>query len=511
MQGANAAAAAGWSISNMRSVGANVLATATRGGLRSAVNIVPNALRIARFGFSLRSPVSLVLFVADMNQSKNNATGVKDVKLENGLVKYTAVGVTAASTWNAYGHVGATAEEAANSYCRTYDGATYLGQGTGNNSHRVQFKCNSNGRVFYSSPDDATSTQDVPVTLPVSDFTNQVVSAAARGNDFAQGFLQDVAKESVMAGDFDADLMAGAVPIADDKPVVPVSPPPAIGDYEDSLVTGGDVGGQVASALDRLESARKAAAAALASSTAAADAARAAADRARDVIGSSVEQSIKDAAQASADAAAAASDRARATSAAAADAVQAAAQDVIDKARLGSAAAAGSVAQAQSALAAAQAAGDTAAAAAASAALANAQSVAAAMAAAHAKALEALKDSVASSNGGARDLPAFCRWATPVCDAVDYFKRDPAAVAPMPVDVTDTEAGDVARFDVSYIDYGSQCPALSSSVISVGIVDVPLAFDLNPLCDLARAIRPAVLAVAYFVALGIIASSIRDT
>lgn len=453
----SANAAGAWALSSVRSVGANVLASATKGGLKSAVNIVPNAVRIARFGFSLRSPVSLVLFVADMNQSKNNAAGVKDIKLEDGLVKYVATGVTAASTWEAYGNGGyASAQEAADYYCRSQEGASYIAQGTGNDSHRIRFKCNKNERTFWASPEGGTSVRDVDMTLPVSDFSDQVVSAAARGKESAQSFLQDVASASVAAGEFDNDLMAGAVPIADDKPVVPVSPPAAAGDYEDSLITGGDVGGQVDTALERMESARKAARAAMAAVTSSRDAARAAQAAANDVIGSSAEQAVKDAAQAAADAAAGKAESAQAAADAAQEAARAAAQDVIDKARLGAAAAAGTVSRLEAALAAAQAAGDTAAAESAASAMAAAQDIAAAMSAALARADAAIKEAVSSSSSSGRDLPAFCKWASPVCDAVEWLRK------PEPPIDTDTEI-DVVSEEVEAADtdinFGGACPA----------------------------------------------------
>lgn len=500
----SANAASAWSISSIRSVGANVLATATKEGLKSAINIVPNTLRIARFGFSLRSPVSLLLFVADLNASKNNASGVKDIVLDEGLVKYTATGVTGAVTWSVFSKTGyATAQEGADYYCRSLGGALSLGQGTGDDSHRIRFMCNDNEREFWATSSSDGNVQDVPMSIPISDFSDQVVSAAARGDDAAQGFLQEVATESVMAGDFDADLMSGAVPVSDDSPVVPVSPPAATGDYEDSLVTGGDVGGQVSTALDRMESARKAANAALAASTAAADAARAASAAAVDVIGSSVEQSIKDAAQAKADAAADAADRARESADAANKAVQDAAQEVIDKARLGAAAAAGSIARYEAALAAAQAAGDSAAADAAAAALSSAQAVAAEMVAANTRALEAIKDAVASSSSSARDLPAFCKWASPVCDAVEWLTK------PAPDIDTDTEVivdDETVVADDTDINFGGSCPAnfeVNSSIFGNPINIVLL--DTSKFCGfLATYVKYPVYAVSSLFALYIL-------
>ena len=66
-------------------------------------------------------------------------------------------------------------------------------------------------------------------------------------------------------------------------------------------------------------------------------------------------------------------------------------------------------------------------------------------------------------------------------------------------------------FDVEYINFGGQCPTLPSFDVGIGGASTNMAFDMSPLCDLAVKIRPAIIGIAYFIGLGIIASAIRET
>lgn len=68
-----------------------------------------------------------------------------------------------------------------------------------------------------------------------------------------------------------------------------------------------------------------------------------------------------------------------------------------------------------------------------------------------------------------------------------------------------------SEFDVDYVSFGGSCPAMPSANISIMGINAPLSFDMTPLCNLAVSIRPAVLAIAYFVGLGVVASAIRET
>lgn len=95
---------------------------------------------------------------------------------------------------------------------------------------------------------------------------------------------------------------------------------------------------------------------------------------------------------------------------------------------------------------------------------------------------------------------------------LEFFKDEPVEKESKPVDVDVPQPTKApSDFDVDYVRFGGQCPIMPSSSISVGVVSVPLSFDMSPLCDLANAIRPAVLSIAYFVALGLIVSAIRET
>ena len=68
-----------------------------------------------------------------------------------------------------------------------------------------------------------------------------------------------------------------------------------------------------------------------------------------------------------------------------------------------------------------------------------------------------------------------------------------------------------SEFDVNYINFGGQCPVLPSFSVGIGGASSALTFDMTPLCDMALKIRPAVIAIAYFIGLGVIASAIRET
>lgn len=80
----------------------------------------------------------------------------------------------------------------------------------------------------------------------------------------------------------------------------------------------------------------------------------------------------------------------------------------------------------------------------------------------------------------------------------------------VPVDDLPPTKG-ASDFDVNYINFGGQCPVLPSFNIGIGGASSALTFDMTPLCDMALKIRPAVIAIAYFIGLGVITSAIRET
>lgn len=78
-------------------------------------------------------------------------------------------------------------------------------------------------------------------------------------------------------------------------------------------------------------------------------------------------------------------------------------------------------------------------------------------------------------------------------------------------DVDKTPPTKSARdFDANYINFGGQCPTFQPVTISVGLVSVPISFNAQPICDFAILCRPAILALAYFAAMAIVANAIRS-
>ena len=130
--------------------------------------------------------------------------------------------------------------------------------------------------------------------------------------------------------------------------------------------------------------------------------------------------------------------------------------------------------------------------------------------------------STSPSPGGMNvQFPNFCDWASTICTLADYLRKkevDPKTgkVRDDESDETDTYNVDIlevdktaGEFDQDYLNYGGSCPAAVKFSIDVGAVAVPLEFTLQPLCDFAKTVRPAILALAYLAAMGIVANAIR--
>lgn len=97
----------------------------------------------------------------------------------------------------------------------------------------------------------------------------------------------------------------------------------------------------------------------------------------------------------------------------------------------------------------------------------------------------------------------------------DFFQSEPPPEktqkeTDVPIDDLPPTKG-ASEFDINYINFGGQCPVLPSFNVGIGGASSALTFDMTPLCDMALKIRPAVIAIAYFIGLGVIASAIRET
>lgn len=444
IQQANAASS--WSVTKAVSAGSRVIVNATNSGYKSAVNIAPNALKV---GAQLARAGNTAYLLYLVTQSLGDGVDwVLDP--ENNAIKHkTADAQIGVPTYYIDGFTSSTASGACNAYLNSLDTfsirrfkSAYEPAGGQYFLCLYDIKVGGVGDWEPRQPQGRLIYKDIPAVYsskPLSSFGSAVAQQAAAGDSRAKELLQSVAVAAVVAGDYDADLLAGAVPINDTKPVIPAVPGSQAGDI-DAGMTGGDVGAAADAAREAADAARAAADAALdAYDNAVKDAAKAAAD-AKDLLNTAIDQAIKDAAAAAAaEAAKVAADAksaADAAAAAAAEAVKVAA----DKA----------VAAAEKSAADARAAAD-----------ATAESIAAAdKAVADAKA--AAKEAAEAAKEAAKsaekpfELPAFCSWATPVCDAVDWLMK------PAPDLGDDTEL-DIDTPDISPVDtdinFGGSCPA----------------------------------------------------
>ena len=443
IQQANAASS--WGITKAVSSGARVIVTATNSGYKSAVNISPTA---ARIGVRILKGANTAAWLYAAIQIAND--GIDFVlEPENNRVRYKS---PTSGNWVGSGNVvGKTPQ----SICQTFVSARYT-------LHRVEVTGNT-GKCwlidYYGTGDPAPMVnlfyQDGGFDyIPVPVLAEKILKNAAAYHGASQAAVRETATEMVVAGDFDADLMSGAVPISDNKPLVPAVPGTSPNNNGD-VTTGADPGnqsmspGQTAADAAAARDAAKAAsdAAIQAAKDAAADA-RKAADDAKDLINQAVDQAIKDAAAQAAKDAAEAAKAANETANAAAIAAAQAAKDAAE-------AAAAASAQAAKDLAAAQAANDAAAIAAAEAAKAAAEA-AAADAKAKQEAAEKAAEKAKAEAAKPFELPAFCSWAAPVCDAVDWLMK------PAP-DLGDDTVLDIDDSDVMPVDtdinFGGSCPA----------------------------------------------------
>lgn len=113
------------------------------------------------------------------------------------------------------------------------------------------------------------------------------------------------------------------------------------------------------------------------------------------------------------------------------------------------------------------------------------------------------------------ELPLFCNWASAVCDFFKWYKEKPNE------DKKEREGDDDnvsykeskldrEAFDRDYVRYGGSCPNFNSFRVSFAGKSASIKIDMRPICDLAKMVRPAILALAYFIALGIVAKALRD-
>lgn len=108
-------------------------------------------------------------------------------------------------------------------------------------------------------------------------------------------------------------------------------------------------------------------------------------------------------------------------------------------------------------------------------------------------------------------IDEWTEFKTKVLDFIDWVRGDFDNSDDVKPDVDKTPPTKSARdFDANYINFGGQCPTFQPVTISVGLVSVPISFNAQPICDFAILCRPAILALAYFAAMAIVANAIRS-
>ena len=486
-------AASSWSITSAISAGSRTIVSATKGGYKSAVNIAPTA---GRLGLKLIKGGNLVVLgVAVTNILGDGIDWVLDPA--NNRVKYTVYPDTSdvGSTKCKFTSNGTV--WTANKVCQSNRGADSYAVGIAASGRPV---CNNGDVQGWSCKIDPP----VDKYLTAEQVGAEAIANARRGHAPSQQAVRDTAVEMVVSGDFDADLMSGAVPTSDSRPLIPAVP----GNGNGNVTHGSDVGigeggmsgatpGQMGDAAkDAADAAKRAADAAKDAAKAAQDAAREASDKAKDLVNSGADAAEKAAAQ---DAAAQAAKDAAVANAQAERAAKAAndrAAAAERAAQAATSAAQAAAAQAAKDLAAAIAAGDAAAKAAAEAAKAAAdKAVAEAKAKQEAAEKAAEKAKAEAAKPMEFELPPFCSWAAPVCDFIDWVKADPQLEEP---EDTRPEIQDLTKYDTvdisqKYVTATGQCPPAADLNINFGVVKL----SYEPLCIILDKLSGVIVAVAY--------------
>lgn len=80
------------------------------------------------------------------------------------------------------------------------------------------------------------------------------------------------------------------------------------------------------------------------------------------------------------------------------------------------------------------------------------------------------------------DLPAFCEWASIVCEFIGVKPDMPD----VPVPTKDIELKSPAEFDKDYVRFGEQCPADVSVDVDMGFASHTVVFPFTPICDFVK-------------------------
>ncbi|MBF2720646.1 hypothetical protein IP510_12265 [Psychrobacter sp. NG254] len=516
-------AASSWSVTSAVSAGSRTVVSASKAGYKSAVNIAPTAGRLAlklgkgaNWAALVYAAIQLAPDLADIDSFRPEYAQDRvayDLKPQIKRAYVTSAGKSYVSM-----------EDSCKYYISIkYPRATYnkVSQ-TSSNSFSCYFVLDgsiipTNGQIL----DEQIPAKTEYISIPAA--AAQVIKNADSGHASSKSATLETATEMVIGGQFDADLLSGAVPTSDNKPLVPSVPISGNGNVThgsdigvgDSGMSGASPGDQADAAKDAADAAKKAGQAAVDAAKDAANAASDAADAAADLVNSGADTAAIDAANAKA----AAAEKAAADAKAVSDAAVAAANDRAAAAeRAADAATQAAQAAADKAaadVAAAKASGDTAAQAAAEAAKEAADAAVAAAKEKQAAAEKAAEKAKAEATKPF-ELPAFCSWATPVCDYMTWVKQEYSGMKEWltleavesvddNVSITETiEDGWQDKVNAGYVSFQSQCPDNVLIPVSLMGASQNLNISYAPFCHFASLINPAVILGAWISGLLII-------
>lgn len=507
-------AASGWTISSSVSSGSRAIVTASKAGYKGAVNIAPTAGRLAlklgkgaNWAALAYTAIQLAPDLADIQSFQPDYA--------NNRVKYDIPAITG----RVY-IIGSTNEKTPDLACRSYTarlGYSYIRTELQyGDTHACYFTIPGDSypyRTLFSGSNVTTPKKTEYISIPAA--AEKMIDNAKNGHGLSQAAISETAAEMVAAGDFDADLLSGAVPINDSRPLVPAVPGSQNGNsgYGDDLMTGGDIAAATEAALAAAEAAKKSAAAATAAAAGAADDARRAADEAKDLINSAVDQAIKDAAKSAADAAAQVAKDAADVANVAKDKAKDAAKDAANKAddhvkSLEKERAKELAKERDTSLPVSER----------TAARDRAKALEDEIAKAKETAKTAEKEATKAKEEAAKpfELPAFCTWAKVVCDYTEWVKAESVTMKEwlkteaVPLEDENLEIdetmpdGWIDKANAGYVSFQSQCPNDVEIPINYMGVSQNIKLSYIPFCSFASLIKPAVILGAWISGLLII-------
>ncbi len=123
---------------------------------------------------------------------------------------------------------------------------------------------------------------------------------------------------------------------------------------------------------------------------------------------------------------------------------------------------------------------------------------------------DTIKENEPDPDTGAKSfsLPAFCSWATSVCEFIDWFKKEPD-LQDQELDIDEQIVNDY-QFE-QHVSFGASCPfSPQSAVIDFGVGSFSMDYDFTIACDIASDIRSYVIAISHLAALLFLAYAIRN-